>query len=267
MKNFLFGVASSDASVPAHLELLTVNRGWHPMTLGSIIAASLFVSIEFSMTVLFVLGYLALRYNAVASEVLLSFLVVVTLGLIAGLGLLTLRHYQGGLALLSILYVLTPVFASLARSVSDDTITNTVALLLLLHIFWYDYFANEHRPLVSANAGLMSAILLCSRLATYNQVFAIILLGIVLFALWPIVFIDICISFPRVHIVLGVALPVAMAAGLFVFFSRFDPPFQFCAYVFIGVVFVINGVAPVVFFRLQRLKHVLGGQWAEARII
>lgn len=252
MKESLFGRQPSSSP---HVDVLRVNRDWQPMTLRSIVSASLFVTIELCITALFVLGCLAVRSFA-SSPLLLGLLVLVTFASMAWLGLLGL----GQVVLLSILYVLTPVLASLARPISDDTISNSVGLLLVLHIFAYDYFAREdHRPLVSTNAGLLSAILLCSRLPAYHQVFSSVLLGILLFALWPIVLIRVCRVFPRAHFILAATLT-------FCVFGLLLLSFRPLAFVFAGLVWIVNVVAPLLFYRLQRLKHVLSGQWTEAQI-
>lgn len=242
---------------------LVVNEFWRPMPFGSVLSASLFVSIELCMTVLFLLGFLALRFDErsagalVMSESWVIFLSVCTLVCTARLALVS---GQAAVSVLAIAYVLTPVLASLARSVSDDTVSTTVGLLLLLHLASYDYFArDQHRPLVSTNAGLLSAILLCSRLPAYHQVFSVVLLGILVFAVWPMVFVRICAWSPHAH---GVLAGVLSGWSALMIFASGLP--LWVLYAFLAVLSLVNLVAPVVFFRLQSLKMHLSGQWTEA---
>ncbi len=235
------------------------------MSLPSVVAASLFVTVELSITVLFAVGFLAVRLRAVPADAFLAALGVLTVA-----GFAALRVSPGGFAstavLLCVLYVMTPVLASLARSVSDDTVATLTLLLLALHLFSYDFFSasREFRALVSTNAGLLSAILLCSRLSDYNQVYAVVLIGLFLFALWPVVVARLRAAFPHSHLVLGVTLPAGMTTLLFYFLPAFVPGHQWAAPLFVAAVLLVNVAAPLVFWRLQRLKQVLSGQWTEA---
>jgi hypothetical protein len=263
----MWGVRERGAKPPEHLELLCVNKGWAPMSLSSVVAASLLVSVELTVTTLFATGFLVLRYQVVRADAFLAALGVLTVA-----GCVLLRVSPGGLlstaALLCTMYVMTPVLASLARSVSDDTVATVTCLLLLLHLFSFDFFSSsrEVRALVSTNAGLLSAILLCSRLPSYPQVFACVLLGLVLFALWPVLMARVCALLPRAHIVLGVVLPLATTTCLFHFFSAHDPDNLWAVPLFVCVVLFVTVAAPLIFYRLQRLKHILSGQWTEATV-
>lgn len=163
MKDSLFGVSGS---VSAHVEPLRVNSGWRRMSLLSVMERSLSISVELCLTVLFLLFF-----HTVASTSSLSVFIVPLLALLVLLSLLASRPLPSpSPALLALAYVLTPVLASLARSVARDTLASTVRLLLVARLAFRDFTATDPRPLVAANAGLLSAILLCSRLDAYLQV-------------------------------------------------------------------------------------------------
>ncbi len=136
------------------------------MSLLSVMERSLSISVELCLTVLFLLFF-----HTVASTSSLSVFIVPLLALLVLLSLLASRPLPSpSPALLALAYVLTPVLASLARSVARDTLASTVRLLLVARLAFRDFTATDPRPLVAANAGLLSAILLCSRLDAYLQV-------------------------------------------------------------------------------------------------
>ena len=251
---------------PAHVECLAVNKGLGPLSLGRVVVGSLAVSLQASVVLLFVCGFLALRFEAVSPSLfllLVSSVSLLALVLVAGPS----TAGTSAAALAALLYVLTPVLAALARSVSDDTVAVAAGLLLLLHLASHDYFAatRQFRALVSTNAGLLSAIFLCSRLAAYPQVFAVVLLGLLVFALWPMLLARLQ-AVSGAETLLGVAAPFVVTLLLFALLSRHHPESVWTAYVFAGAICFVSGVAPIVFYFMQPLKQVLTGQWTEAHI-
>jgi hypothetical protein len=177
---------------------------------------------------------------------------------------------QSAVALIFIMYFLTPVLASLARPISDDTVGTLVGLLLTMHLFTYDYFCTSwqqfHSP-VSSNSGLLSAIFLCSRMHSYFEVFAVVALGLLLFSLWPIACTALCPpAAPSRHLVLAAILCPLTFGLLLLFFHSYEPSYLWTAWLFLAFSLLLSLFAPLLFHRLQPLRHVLQGQWTEVRL-
>jgi hypothetical protein len=234
---------------------LRVNGSWRPMSLTAVVSASLHVSVELCVTTLFVLGFVWLRsVNGVPAWVIPT-----GAGALVAESWLAAFALWDGARLVALAYVLTPVLASLARSVADDTVATSAALLLLLHVATRDLFASFPRPLVSANAGLLGAMLLCSRLPSYEQVFAVVLLGVLAFAVWPLLLVQLRRLVP--HSLL--ALVLALTTLVFMLTLRLP---SWVVHAFLALLATVNGVAPIVFFHLQKLKMHLSGQWTEVMV-
>ena len=257
---------------------LCVNKGWSPVPFWKIFVSCVPVTLELSLTLSFVGSYLILLYGEVQPEFFL-----VAVGLCSFFGFFYIVEsrvsvfgiLRGSLALLGTLYLLTPVLASLARPVSDDTIAFVVISLLALHLLSYDYFQNDEVPRVefkamfSTNTGLLSAIFLCSRMSSHVQVFCLMSLSLFSFALLPLVFGKIRTSYPKLYGFLGlVAFPWWTCHFFIDFLERNEPNFITMFTKFFGLSLMsINVIGPFMFWKMQRYKTLLKGQWTEAVVL
>lgn len=245
---------------------LFVNKDWAPVPLWKVFVSSIPVTLELCITLLFVGCFLTLLFHEVQPY---RFLGVVGVCSFVGFWYVVVQSkfavfgiVRGAVALLGTLYLITPVLASLASSVSDDTIAFVVIMLLLIHVVSYDYFQNEEavevefRALFSTNTGLLSAIFLCSRMSEQIQVFCVIALSLSVFALIPLVLTRIRMTFPWFYCILGIVVfPVATFWFYFRFLKRNDPQYiPAFVWTFGLCLFVINVFSPILFYKMQTYK-------------
>ena len=239
----------------------------------ALMRSSLSVSVELSVTICFGLGFLLLLHGIVDAARVGFVLAAVTVVSLAAFSLILATPPsiwelgRSSVALVAILYVLTPVLASLATPISDDTLGIVVLLLLIMHVFSYDYFArtwSEFRAPASANLGLLSAVFLCSRMPTHLGAMSVVSLGLLAFALWPIFSTHLCAHSDRMAPLLAAFLCPTTGLALYLFLSHFDPTRMWLFFLFLGLLISLNVAAPFLFARLQLRRHRLAGQWSEA---
>ncbi|GFS44813.1 phosphatidylinositolglycan synthase family protein [Actinidia rufa] len=96
------------------------------------------------------------------------------------------------------LYVLSPIYHTLTRSISSDSIWALTASLIILHLFLHDYSGStvkapgalEHPSFmsnISLNASIVASLLIASRLPSRLHVFAIVLFSLQVFLFAPLV--------------------------------------------------------------------------------
>lgn len=160
------------------------------------------------------------------------------------------------------LYILAPIYQTLTRSISSDSIWALSSLLIIMHLFLHDY-SNQNNPSlvnnISLNASIVSSVLVASRLPSWMHVFALMLFSLEIFLFAPLVAYSIKIYSFRLHllfsfIVIGVTLGVVyvMQHMLFVLL--------FCLLIFVSV------VCPYWLIRIQEYKFEINGPWDEAKL-
>ena len=96
------------------------------------------------------------------------------------------------------LYVLAPIYQTLTRSISSDSIWAVTVSLLILHLFLQDYSGSTVRAhgalknptltsFISLNASVVASIFIASRLPSRLHVFAIMLFSLQVFLFAPLV--------------------------------------------------------------------------------
>ena len=91
------------------------------------------------------------------------------------LGGTLLRALRQSALLLTGVYFLSPLYSTLTRAISDDTIVAASTWLLLAHLYMHDYFfvtsvADKLAGSLSLAAAVAAAVLLASRLAQPEKV-------------------------------------------------------------------------------------------------
>ncbi|GMH01396.1 hypothetical protein Nepgr_003235 [Nepenthes gracilis] len=199
----------------------------------------------------------------------LGFLVLLLTGEMISLNLLL--HYILNITyFVTGLYALSPIYHTLTRSISSDSIWALTVLLLLVHLFLHDYTGctvkvqgSRKNPTlrsnISLNTSIIASVLIASRLPSRHHVFAIVLFSLQVFLFAPLV--TSCIkrhSF-RLHTWLSVGL---MLATLVLFFQL--NWFLFCL-LFSLLVFV-TVVCPYWLIKIQKYKFEINGPWDEAKL-
>ncbi|XP_007035283.2 PREDICTED: putative phosphatidylinositol N-acetylglucosaminyltransferase subunit C isoform X1 [Theobroma cacao] len=168
------------------------------------------------------------------------------------------------------LYVLAPIYQTLTRSISSDSIWSVTVSLLLLHLFLHDYSGSTIRApgalknpnltsCISLNASIVASVFLASRLPSRLHVFAIMLFSLQVFLFAPLV--TYCIrkySF-RLHLLFSFAL---MAVTLTFVYSLHRLLFV----LLVGMLVFVNVVCPYWLIRIQEYKFEINGPWDEAKL-
>ncbi|CAA6668933.1 unnamed protein product [Spirodela intermedia] len=168
------------------------------------------------------------------------------------------------------LYVLAPIYYTLTRSISSDSIWALTVSLVILHLFLHDYSGSIIRPPgalnnptlasnVSLNASIVSSVLIASRLPSRLHVFAVMLFSLQVFLFAPLVMYCIKKFSSRLHLLCSFLL-MGMALGLIF------PLHRLLFLVFGGLQVFIIVVCPYWLIRIHEYKFEINGPWDEARL-
>ncbi|KAL8505177.1 hypothetical protein ACS0TY_016405 [Phlomoides rotata] len=168
------------------------------------------------------------------------------------------------------LYVLSPIYHTLTRSISSDSIWALTASLIVLHLFLHNYSGSTVKPPgalefssftsnISLNASIVASLLIASRLPSRLHVFAIVLFSLQVFLFAP--FVSYCIkkfSF-RLHLCFSLGL---MAGTLFLVHQQH----QLLFVLLLCILMFVNLVCPYWLIRIQEYKFEINGPWDEAKL-
>ncbi|KAK4274963.1 hypothetical protein QN277_018116 [Acacia crassicarpa] len=168
------------------------------------------------------------------------------------------------------LYVLAPIYQTLTRSISSDSIWAVTVSLLLLHLFLHDYsgstvitpVAPKNPALsscISVNASVVASVFIASRLPSRLHVFAIMLFSLLVFLFAPLV--TYCIkkySF-RLHLCVSILL-IALTLSFVYTLDRL------LFVVLLSLLVFVNVVCPYWLIRLHEYKFEINGPWDEAKL-
>ncbi|KAJ7963640.1 putative Phosphatidylinositol N-acetylglucosaminyltransferase subunit C [Quillaja saponaria] len=184
---------------------------------------------------------------------------------------LNLLHYVLNISFFTTgLYVLAPIYQTLTRSISSDTIWAVSVSLLLLHLFLHDYSGSTVRAAgvlknptltscISLNASVVASVFIASRLPSRLHVFAIMLFSLQVFLFAPLV--TYCIkkySF-RLHLFFSLTL-MAVTLG-FVYQLH-----QLLFVLLLTLLVFVTVVCPYWLIRIQEYKFEINGPWDEAKL-
>ncbi|XP_076890862.1 phosphatidylinositol N-acetylglucosaminyltransferase subunit C-like [Bidens hawaiensis] len=168
------------------------------------------------------------------------------------------------------LYVLSPIYHTLTRSISSDSIWALTTSLVILHLFLHNYTGSTIRAPgalenptltsnISLNASIVASLLIASRLPSRVLVFAIILFSLQVFLFAPLV--TYCLkkySF-RLHLLVSFVLMVITLGCVY----RLH---KVLFVVLLGVLVFVNLVCPYWLIRIQEYKFEINGPWDEAKL-
>ncbi|KAL1362378.1 hypothetical protein HN51_010640 [Arachis hypogaea] len=168
------------------------------------------------------------------------------------------------------LYVLAPIYQTLTRSISSDSIWALTVSLLVIHLFLHDYSESTvNAPgalknpaltsCISVNASVVASVFIASRLPSRLHVFAIMLFSLQVFLFGPLV--TYCIkkySF-RLHLCFSISLMVVTL--------RFVYMLHCLLFVLLlSLLVFVNVVCPYWLIRIQEYKFEINGPWDEAKL-
>ncbi|KAL5207190.1 hypothetical protein ABZP36_031625 [Zizania latifolia] len=168
------------------------------------------------------------------------------------------------------LYVLAPIYHTLTRSISSDSIWALAVCLLLVHLFLHDYSGSTIRPPgalnnpklssnISLNASVVASVLVASRLPSRLHVFAIMLFSLQIFLFAPLVAFCIKKYSLRLHLIFSFALMVMTLSVTYQLHRMFF-------ILLLALVVFISLVCPYWLIRIQEYKFEINGPWDEAKL-
>ncbi|CAM8894245.1 unnamed protein product [Rhodiola kirilowii] len=182
-----------------------------------------------------------------------------------------LFHYMLKVAFFaSGLYLLSPVYQTLTRSISSDSIWAVTASLLILHLFLHDYSGSTIRApgshknptlmsCISVNSSVIASVFIASRLPSRLHVFAILLFSLQVFLFAPLVTFCVKKYSSQLHIWFSFLLMVITLALVYAFHRLF--------FVLLLSLFVfVTVVCPYWLIRIQEYKFEINGPWDEAKL-
>ncbi|PON42282.1 Phosphatidylinositol N-acetylglucosaminyltransferase subunit C [Parasponia andersonii] len=199
----------------------------------------------------------------------LGFMVILLTGEMLSVKLLS--HYLLNISFFTTgLYILAPIYHTLTRSISSDSIWAVTVLLLLLHLFLHDYSGSTIKPpgalqnptlisCISLNASVVASVFIASRLPSRLHVFAIMLFSLQVFLFAPLV--TYCIK--KYSVLLHLSLSFfLMSVTLGLVYSLHRLLFV----MLLGLLVFVNVVCPYWLIRIQEYKFEINGPWDEAKL-
>lgn len=159
-------------------------------------------------------------------------------------------------------FLLSPLYRSLMRTISEDSIIALTVMLLVVHLYLHDYnFVNTVTDkligAVSLGAAVFASVLIASGLPSETDVFVHVLLSLELYLLSP---------FMRRYIrQASVAAHVAITASMFCISTLLLLPLSpNLTIVFTFAVVFISFLSPRWLVRIHKFKAKINGPWDEA---
>ncbi|XP_074312410.1 phosphatidylinositol N-acetylglucosaminyltransferase subunit C [Silene latifolia] len=168
------------------------------------------------------------------------------------------------------LYALSPIYHTLTRSISSDSIWALTAILVVLHLFLHDYTGctikapgSSTSPTltsnISLNTSIIASVLIASRLPSRQHVFAIMLFSLLVFLFAP--FVLYCIKRFSFVLHLGISLGLVGLALALVYRLQ-----GFLFGMLLGLLVFITFICPYWLIRIQKYKFEINGPWDEAKL-
>ncbi|KAG6403879.1 hypothetical protein SASPL_136113 [Salvia splendens] len=168
------------------------------------------------------------------------------------------------------LYILSPIYHTLTRSISSDTIWALTASLVVLHLFLHNYSSStaeapgalEFSTLtnnISLNVSIVASLLVASRLPSRLHVFAIVLFSLQVFLFAP--FVSYCIKKYSFRLHMCFSLGLMAVTMIFVYHLH-----QLLFILLLSILVFVNLVCPYWLIRIQEYKFEINGPWDEAKL-
>eukprot|EP00889_Picochlorum_renovo_P007918 jgi/Picre1/34948/NNA_002414.t1 len=166
--------------------------------------------------------------------------------------------------LLGLTCVLSPVYATLTTSISPDTTVACICVLLIVHMYLYDYSEATHpgkKPTLGASLGLASgmcaSVLMATRMKHLSDVISIIVLSLQLYIAAPYVQYNVSKMIPHGAQILNI---IGIGSTLF-FLSNISVVVTSWL---IAVLLLVVFLCPMWLVRIEKFKAHLNGPWDEA---
>ncbi|GAB2286906.1 hypothetical protein Dimus_021294 [Dionaea muscipula] len=168
------------------------------------------------------------------------------------------------------LYALSPIYHTLTRSISSDSIWVLTALLLTFHLFLHDYTGctvrapgsgknPTLRSNISLNTSIIASVLIASRLPSRHHVFAIVWFSLQVFLFAPLV--TYCIKRYSFQLHLWVSVKLMVVSLVLIYRLNL-----FLFGLLLAILVFVTLVCPYWLIRIQKYKFEINGPWDEAKL-
>lgn len=168
------------------------------------------------------------------------------------------------------LYVLAPIYRTLTRTISSDSIWALTISLIIVHLFLHDYTGPSVKAPgtlknpslisnISLNASIVASVLIASRLSSRLHVFGIMFFSLQIFLFAPLV--TYCVKRYSFYLHLSFSLGLMAVTLSFIYVLH-----QFLFVLLFGLLVFVNVVCPYWLIRVQEYKFEINGPWDEAKL-
>lgn len=168
------------------------------------------------------------------------------------------------------LYVLAPIYRTLTRTISSDSIWALTISLVIVHLFLHDYTGPSVKAPgtlknpslisnISLNASIVASVLIASRLSSRLHVFGIMFFSLQIFLFAPLV--TYCVKRYSFYLHLSFSLGLMAVTLSFIYVLH-----QFLFVLLFGLLVFVNVVCPYWLIRVQEYKFEINGPWDEAKL-
>lgn len=260
------GIPDNHTDDATFLREMKTNMNLRTYTYIEAVRGSAVLVQQISLVVFFIIIYVSM-HQSVVSAIQIIVLCCVTSWLLhfwyrrltTGQWLPAKTDIQTFIAIYGFAFGVSPILATLTRTVSTDSIYTMVAALLLLSLGVHDYGpqAMVVSEAFSLNAAFGASVCLASRLPSSVDAFALIICAVGIFGLWPVMRSVLKRRLPSgfVCITIGIVLSVVTLLGLLS---------KFWLGMFVWLVGMIAVVCPGILVHLQKCKTTIHGPWDEA---
>lgn len=168
------------------------------------------------------------------------------------------------------LYVLAPIYRTLTRTISSDSIWALTISLIIVHLFLHDYTGPSVKAPgtlknpsltsnISLNASIVASVLIASRLSSRLHVFGIMFFSLQIFLFAPLV--TYCVKRYSFYLHLSFSLGLMAVTLAFIYVLH-----RFLFVLLFGLLVFVNLVCPYWLIRVQEYKFEINGPWDEAKL-
>ncbi|CAN4078479.1 unnamed protein product [Withania somnifera] len=168
------------------------------------------------------------------------------------------------------LYMFSPIYHTLTRSISSNSIWALTASLLILHLFLHNYSGSTVKAPgaldnptltsnISLNASIVASLLISSRLPSRLHVFAIVFFSLQVFLFAPVV--TYCVKKYSFKLHICFSLQLLVLTLIFTYQLH-----KLLFIVLLGIFGFVNLVCPYWLIKIQEYKFEINGPWDEAKL-
>lgn len=250
---------ADDYTDETFLEKLRKNISIRKVTFSEAFYGACLLSQQLSLVVIFISCFVYLYNNIITPELMLIYTIVAVFlpYIILFKGSYNfIRIFKFMIIYMTTSFLYAPVFRSLMKSVSTDTVYILSGMLLCLHLLFYDYGVPclVISPRIPLFLAVFSAVCLISRFISFTSTFTFIHITVLIFAISPVYITRAGLSYKLLF-----SMIAAAAFSLYIISTTFFS-------LFIAVIIFVNVICPYYFVKWHSYKDNIYGPWDEAML-